>query len=252
MSTTYIDDLLTEIQYHLLETPNNGDSYSSEQWTRDEVFDYLRNRQNQFLKDTAILLKRETITYTPGQLRQPLPTDWVITQRMVWADDDGTYTELPRADGWGADYGQQDWNSSSPDKPAVYMDEEFPSLETAIAPVPTNSGDPEILYVYQVPLGIDTFNSSMRIDEFAPYPRVAGMPITDRYRWTSVGLSIPFGSVPLVVPGEFSAAIKYGVMADMLSKVGRGQDPIRAAYCESRYQEGVEAAAMMLAGWQGG
>lgn len=252
MSLTYFNDLLTEIQYHLLETPNNGDSYSSEQWTRNEVLGYIRNRQNQFLKDTAVLMKRASITYTPATLRQPLPTDWVITQRMVWADNDGSYKELPRSDGWDADYGEPTWNSATATKPTVYMDEELPSLETAIAPVPTSTGHPEVLYVYQVPLGIDTFNSSMRIDEFAPYPRSAGMPITDRYRWTSVGLSVPFAPVAVSISDDFSAALKYGVLADMLSKVGRGQDLSRAAYCESRYQEGVEAAAIILAGWQGG
>jgi hypothetical protein len=32
----------------------------------------------------------------------------------------------------------------------------------------------------------------------------------------------------------------------MLSKVGRGYDPTRAAYAESRYEEAVEAAKVML------
>jgi len=251
MSIT-IDSILDEIQYHLVETVNSGISYSSEQWTRDEVLNYVRNRQNQFLKDTAILLKRADIVYVPAQLDQPLPDDWVITQRVVWADDDGTYKELPRTDAWDADYGDPSWIATTKEKPEVYMDEELPSLELRIAPIPTSVGTPNVLYVYQVPLDIDTFNSSMRIDEFAPYPRVAGMPITARYRWTSVGLSIPYSAVTFTVSDDFCAAIKYGVLADMLSKVGRGQDPVRAAYCESRYQEGVEAAAVILAGWQGG
>lgn len=252
MSASNFDDLLNEIQYHLVEPPNTGDSYFSEQWTREEVLGYARNRQNTFLKDSALLLKRVALVYTPGQQRQPLPVDWVITQRIVWADSDGTYKELPRSDGWDADYGQSTWNVDTPAKPEVYMDEELPSLVVNIVPTPSNTGTPEILYVYQVPLPLSDFNSTMRIDEFAPYPRVAGMPIQDRYRWTSVGLSLPIASLPLEAPDDFCPAIKYGVMADMLSKVGRGQDLVRAAYCESRYQEGLEAANIILAGWQGG
>lgn len=245
-------DVLSEIQYHLLEVPNGGASFSSEQWTRDEVIGYIRNRQNQFLKDTAAFMKRSTVAYTPGQLTQPLPTDWAITQRMVWKDTtDGTYKELPRSDAFSADYGQQNWSTVTATKPSFYTDEELPSLQFYAGPVPTNTGTPEVLYVYQIPLPFTFFNSTMRIDEFAPYPRLAGMPIQDRYRWTSVGLSLP--TIPsLDVTQDFTPAIKWGVIADMLSKVGRGQDLTRAAYAESRYREGVEAVAIILAGWQGG
>jgi hypothetical protein len=294
-TVTYVE-LLNEIQYHLLEDANAGTSYYSAQWTKDEVYFYIRNRQNQFLKDTAILLKRATIAYVAGQLRQPLPDDWVITQRIVWYNDtlpiagsrmridefpllphvigmaaedryrwtsvglslpsgaipgSNSYKELPRSDSWDADYAEQDWNTVTKIMPEVYMDQELPSLEVIIAPVPTNNGYPEILYVYQDPMELTALNSTLRIDEFAPYPRVAGMPIQDRYRWTSVGLSLPI-RFTLTTPNDFTPAIKYGVLADMLSKVGRGQDLTRAAYCESRYQEGVEAAKIMLSGWQGG
>lgn len=296
MGTVTYAQILDEIQYHLIEDVNSGNSYSSDQWTRDEVFGYIRNRQNQFLKDTAVLLKRATIAYVNGQLRQPLPDDWVITQRVVWKNEtlpiapsrmridefapyprvagmpvedryrwtsvglslpsgavpgSASYKELPRSDSWDADYAEQDWNTVTVETPEVYMDQEVPSLEVIIAPVPTNSGYPEILYVYQDPMTMVSLSSTMRIDEFAPYPRVAGMPIQDRYRWTSVGLSLPI-AFTLTSPNDFTPAIKYGVLADMLTKVGRGQDLIRAAYCESRYQEGVEAAKIMLAGWQGG
>lgn len=251
MTGTILNDLLTEIQYHLLETPNSGSSYSSGQWDRNEVLSYFRNRQNQFFKDTAALLKRSSIAYTPGALRQPLPSDWAITQRMVWHDTDGSFKELPRSDGWDLDYGSPTWNVVTSAKPEVYADEELPSLQFIAAPVPTNIGSPEILYVYQDPLFPATTNSTMRIDEFAPYPRVPGMPSQDRYRWTSVGLSISL-PIDILLPIEFSSVIKYGVMADMLAKVGRGQDLTRAAYCESRFQEGIEAIKLAISGWQGG
>ena len=201
-SSATLAAMMDEIQYHLVEIVNQGESYSSEQWTKDEVLSYFRNRQNQFLKDTALLLKRATIAYTAGTLRQPLPDDWMITQRVVWADNNGTFKELPRSDFWDADYGNSAWVNTSTQKPEFYTDEELPSLQLAVGPIPTNTGSPQILYVYQDPLGLSTFNSSMRIDEFAPYPRVAGMPIQDRYRWTSVGLSIPLGSPVLTVPAQ--------------------------------------------------
>ena len=224
--------------------------FFSEQWTRDELLSYLRNRQNEFLKNTAVLMKRDTITYTPGVANQPLPEDWMITQRVVW-NASGSYKELPRTDTWDADYGDPAWTTPTT-TPFVYSDSEEPSLELrVIPPAAAATGQPEILYIYQDPILPSRFNSTMRIDEFAPYPRVAGMPIQDRYRWTSVGLSIPIPAT-LVILDMFNHAIKYGVMADMLTKIGRAQDVTRATYCEARYQEGIEAAAILLAGWQGG
>ena len=53
---------------------------------------------------------------------------------------------------------------------------------------------------------------------------------------------------PLTVPNEFMPPIKYGALADMLSKVGRANDP-RAKYCEQRYQLGVETAQLLLNGF---
>lgn len=285
MPSVLPSQVLDEIQYHLLEVANAGQSFFSEQWTRDEVLSYFTNRQNQFLRDTAILLKRETLDYSAGQLRQPLPEDWAITQRVVWKKNPPAYTntmtidefaraadssiteadsfrivsfgfgalsgsfptykELPRSDEWDADYGDPTWSNTSTPQPLVYMDEELPSLEIQIAPVPTNAGTVEVLYVYNStsPVAGDT----MRIDEFARRPDT-NITAADRTRFTGVGFSIPSGG--FILPDEFIPALKWGVMADMLSKVGRGQDLQRAAYCESRYQEGVEAAAIILAGWQ--
>jgi hypothetical protein len=48
------------------------------------------------------------------------------------------------------------------------------------------------------------------------------------------------------VPYEFVPAIKYGIMADMLNKVGRALWSTKARYCELRYQEGVMAATLLM------
>jgi hypothetical protein len=51
------------------------------------------------------------------------------------------------------------------------------------------------------------------------------------------------------VPDEFACYIKYGALADCWKKAGPGQDLIRAAYCEERFQEGVDLGrALMLHG----
>jgi hypothetical protein len=53
-------------------------------------------------------------------------------------------------------------------------------------------------------------------------------------------------AIPL--PGIFLPYIKYGIMADMLSKEGEANDPQRAEYCEKRWAEGIELANILIGG----
>ncbi len=48
------------------------------------------------------------------------------------------------------------------------------------------------------------------------------------------------------IPANFSWALKYGIMADMLGKEGEAQDVKRAKYCESRFGEGLELVKMWM------
>jgi hypothetical protein len=50
----------------------------------------------------------------------------------------------------------------------------------------------------------------------------------------------------LTIPATFSWGVKYGVMADMLMAEGEGNDPTRAAYCETRFADSVALARMMM------
>jgi hypothetical protein len=64
--------------------------------------------------------------------------------------------------------------------------------------------------------------------------------------YAAVTAELSNSGVAFDVPDEFVPGIKWGIISDMLSKVGRGYDPTRAAYAESRYEEAVEAAKVML------
>jgi len=206
--------VLSDIQRSLLETVNSGASYSSQQWTAAEVIGYLNNRQDQFLKDSGILLKRATVNTLPSVLRHALPSDWIMTQRIAWESLDSVFTEVPRGDGWEADHVLLDWPYNQDlTKPAIYTDGEVPTLEFETFPGIGVSGILHVLYAY-------------------------------------VGTTLTGGGVNMSVPDEFVPAIKWGVVEDMLSKVGRAQDPDRAAYAKSRYDEGVAAAKAILAGWK--
>jgi hypothetical protein len=149
-----------------------------------------------------------------GQPRVALPTDWIGTLDVVWRGQDGTVRTLVRSDSFEADHGDVLW-ATTRGVPWVYMDYETPALELQLAPLPQVGGLLEVWYLPQGAL----FDATALGELFT-------------------------------VPDAFvSAAGKYGALADMFAKDGRGKSPERAAYCESRYRLGVEAAAIILRGW---
>jgi len=205
--------VLAEIQRALVETVDSGATWSSGHWTADEVIDYLNQRQSDFLKRTQILLKRDTsINTIPHNTRHALPSDTISLHRVVWRDDSGVYTPLPRSDSFDQDHADGDWPIDPRAKPDIYTDGEVPNLLLQTSPPASSPGVLEILYAF-------------------------------------VGTALSNSGVNFTVPDMFVQAIKWGVVADMLSKVGRGQDLQRAKWAEVRYEMGAEAAALILNGW---
>jgi hypothetical protein len=207
-------DTLNEIQYQLLETPNSGVSWGSGCWTAAEVIQYCNQRQHRFLKETGILYSQLPIQVGAGVSEVDLPDVWIATLRASWRNfTTGQITEVPRSSWWEADHSIPAWPSQTAARPQLYMDTEgSQNLKGHLAPPPTAAGELSLICV-----------------------ALAGLLDGTGEIWT--------------VPYDFVPYVKYGVMADMLNKVGRAHDPQRAGYCEARYNEGVEAAKLMLNGW---
>lgn len=245
MSIT-INSILREIQEHFIEPVDDGASWASGFWTPIEVIRYLDNRQRQFLKETGILLKRGVITTTLNISSQPYPSDWICTQRVTWRTSGNVFTEVAKGDGWEADHGVPTWPTTGAAIPKLWFDAETPTLNFYVAPPPTVAGGLQILYVYSPSTSTGVLGGRFNISEFRPAPHGI-INAADRTRMTSMGFTIV--GVVFEVPDEFVPVIKWGTMADMLNKVGRAQDTSRGAFCESRYQQGVEAAKLILQGW---
>lgn len=205
-------ELTYEIQLHMLEPPDAAGVFLSEKWTREEVLALLNQVQRQFINDTLLVLKLDAVPTLAGQLRNALPADWVATRRAAWAPSTlgSVYVEVPKGSGWEADHdaSARAWPTATAERPQLYMDAELPHLEFQLAPPPAADGTLELLYA--------ALSAVM----------------------TGEGVS-------LVVPDEFAHVIKYGAMAIMLNKRGDAYDPERAAYCQSRYDEGVAAANLL-------
>lgn len=217
MATTD-QDQFSEIQIQLLEpTIDGGVTWLSGLWSQQEIIDYANQRQYRFMKDTNLMMAYARIDHAATVGTGALPDDWMVTYRADWLDQsggasDGQIRELEKAGTWVYDQSMPDWGTTPAARPLGFNDSESPTLAYQLMPPPLNEGQVLLLYVSLT--------------------------------------SVLTGAGELfTVNDEFIPAIKYGIMADMLRKVGRGQDLERADYCELRYQEGVTAAKMILGGW---
>ena len=205
--------LLQQIQYAVIEPPDGGQSWPSQLWTRDEVLGLANQRQDRFLHDTLLLVGIAILSpVNIGDHSIALPADWTRTVSLVWRGNDGIVRELQRVDTFEADHAIPTWFTTN-GVPLFYMEDDVPSSGVVqFGPAPTVAGTLELLYV---PLGTP-LNGNGEI---------------------------------LVVPDECAHVIKYAVLADMLSKDGRGRKPAEAEYCEQRVTLAKQAVDLILEGW---
>lgn len=205
-------DLGSALQQMLIEEPDGGQTWLSDLWTRDEVFNIANQRQDRLCLDTLLLVGIANLPVIIGQHRVTLPDDWLRTMDLVWFGTDGTVRELGRSDSYEADHAIPTWELTNQTYPLVYLEDETPLLEIEIAPAPTVAGLLQLLYI-------------------------------------PTGVQLTGNGDQLVVPDELEHAVRYGTLADLLAKDGRGRDPARAAYCEQRFQLAVELTKIILKGW---
>lgn len=227
-------DVLREVQQHLLEEP--GAVFGSGLWTVDEFRTFLSQRIHGFQKETAVALRQAYVQVPQGVRLAELPPDWVLTAALTWWGEDGKAWELARGSSWEIDCN----NGRGPGRPILYNDQEQELHQVAVSPVPKDQGVLDLLYAGYGPVvgGV----GSWYLDDLGGTAG-SGAPFLDP------DLLGPFGGQSLMLPDELVPYLKWGVLADLLGKLGRGQDPARAAYCEARFQEGILLVHLLLQGW---
>lgn len=203
-------DQLTEIGLLLHEDPV---AWSNGLWSLTEVLGYWNQRQYRFLKETQILAAWTTIPWTPAVPEQPLPVDWIVSIAAAWRDYvSGTSFVLPSSDQFETDHLNRLAMTTPARRPQAYRDSDIETLTVAVAPPPANPGALELIYVALSDL-------------------------------------LDGSGVLFTIPDEWVPYLKYGVLADMLGKDGRGQDLLRSRYCEQRFAEGLALAQALLGGF---
>lgn len=201
-------DLLYEIEYHLLEPPTAAWT-GTEQFTSNDILKAVQRRRNQFLMETGVRndYREYIFVAVPFLGRYELEDDVIDVRRLgINEGYEGAPTShLWRTDEMAATTYDQAWVTAA--TPLTYSVTAVPPLTVQLIPPPTAIYS---LYTVVVRTGAD--------------------------------ISSPMVAVPIGIPDDLTWAVKWGALADLLSKDGPAKDPERSNLCEKRYQEGVEIA----------
>ncbi|HEU5454215.1 MAG TPA: hypothetical protein VFU85_00885, partial [Nocardioides sp.] len=120
-------ELLTDLQYVLIEPPDGGDTFPSLIWTRSEVLDAVNGGIRALIRDTHLQVVRTELVVAAGATLLDLPLDWLATAHLVWRAADGTRTPLGPVDAFEGDLAVPGWEAA-PGLPLGYADLDGPTL----------------------------------------------------------------------------------------------------------------------------
>lgn len=212
-------DLITEIEYHLLEPPTPTVWTGTDQFALQDVVSALQRRRDQFLLETGMVLTRATYPIAPPpdgriQLDQAI----VTVRRVAWRNTDSVVTPLNREDVWNFTHFAPRWIQTPGRQPVVpsgYSVGETPPLVLQIAPPPSDTGVLDLVSVV---------------------------------RGATLGGPVP---VLMGIPDDMTWICKWGALADLLNKDGLAMDAERARYCEERWKQGIQMAKTASSVWAG-
>lgn len=202
-------DLVTDLQYALLEPPAVGGTWSgTDQFTLAQLNTAIQRRRDQFLRETGAVLTRSVTPYAAPASTGRLDLDEAVSvvRRAAWR---ATATQilypLLRTDEWAGTHYQPTWGQST-QPPSTYSVSVTPPLTLQLMPPPAAAGDLDLVAI----------ETGAAVD--------------------------PLVAATLDIPDDFAWVVKYGALADLLGGDALALDPQRAAYCEQRWDQGITAA----------
>src|SRR5262245_40962467 len=201
------------MQYHLLEAATSQSVWNgTDMFNMAEVAAAIQRRRDQFLADTGVVLTNFLLNIVPPPSgRVTLPDSVIDVRRAAWLGSAPLdyYTHMWRDDEFALTAGDPTW-SISPGTPNGYSVMAPPPIRMQLSPAPQDSGL----------LDMVTVN--------------AGNALTPATIESLLG-----------IPDNTAWIVKWGALADLLGRDGQGRDPVRAAYCEMRYRQGVELTRLL-------
>lgn len=202
--------LYETIEYHLLEPATGINPYpptASSQFTADDLLNAVQRRRDELLSITGCTVNRRLIGAVAGRITLP---DTVIDIRRI--------AYLPSVTG----------QSPSVLWPDDAWSEQSFNVDYTLAP----AGTPlTYLQSVQPPISFDTDVPPAYAGSYELLTIEAGAALS------------PTSPSTLLVPDDWTHVIKWGALADLLSRESDARDVPRATYCEQRYRLGVAALA---------
>lgn len=211
--------LVSQILYQLLEPQLVAGAWvGTDQFDLAQVQSAVQNRLNRFIGDSGVVLTyiSQASGITPPGTRALVQPTIIDMRRLAWISVAGVASVLWRANEWEMNSFKVGWIQNPADPPQVYSMSVTPPASIQVAPAATEDGTLEMLVVNSGPT-----------------------------------LNLAAATTLLNIPDDFTWGVKWGALADLLNQDGQCKDPVRAQYCEQRYQEAVQLAIAFPAVLQG-
>jgi hypothetical protein len=205
-------DLVLDIQYALMETPNSSGWTGTSMFNLNEVVGAIQRRTDQFLRTTGAVATLANLTVTPdANGRVTIPSNVITIRRAAWVMANGAVIPLNRDDEWSLQHFRRDWqtplNPQTDRWPTIYSTGVEPPLTVQLGPPPSAQGQLSLMAIVLSA----TFNPAAQ-------------------------------ATVLGVPDDWTWVIKFGALADLFGMSGLAYDPTRAKHCQDRWAQGLELA----------
>lgn len=196
-------DLIEDIERHLQEPISSTVWTGTEQFTLAGVTQAIQKRRDRFLIETGQVTQFSEVAAATGDLT--LDDSIINVRRALWKTAGGVYNVLWPADAFMLTAGSQVWTATG--EPVDFSTYYSNTLTLKLAPAPAVAGFVHLL----------TVNSGVDLD--------------------------PANTATILgIPDDLCWVVKFGALADLFGQDGPGQDVGRAAYCETRWSDGIKLA----------
>ena len=199
--------LYTLTEYHLLEPATGGTWTGTSQFSIADFSTALSRCRDEAIQITNCnQIKINSLATTPGDSFIPIPDGVLDIPRAQWVPDPASGelpTTLMRNDNTGLNYYEPGYTTAPWGTPTQYNIASLPPLVMQVDVPPVNEG------IYDL-LGL-----------------------------VSGGTLNPPASTLLPVPNDNAWVLKWGMIADLLSRESEATDTLRAAWCKKVYTMGL-------------
>lgn len=222
--TVTLDPLYNAIQYHLLEPANSAAVpwIGSTQFTQDDLINAISRRRDEVLSITGCTYTRTLVPATIG--RTLLPATVIDVRRVAYIPGintgygvglygAGPYGVSPSLafnlwpeDAWAEQSFNRRYTLQPPGNPSTYLMSTQPPISFDTDRPPGSGGQYEVLTISTIGPASDASNVTL----------------------------------PWLIPDDWTHLLKWGALADLLSRDSNASDPARAQYCEQRYRMGLK------------